>query len=198
MKRLGATFIYFIAPIGGGHIKIGCSYEPINRLDTLMSWSPYRLEILATARGTTRDERAIHGAFIQHWSHSEWFRSAPEIYALINEIRSTGEIPIAFKGCDKQPKPEAMKANYKRSPEQCAHMRKISKERWDGIRAARKNRAAFEALILQTGMSDADFDKSAGIVGLAATIRRESTYRHHEAARAIALFRAALSQERVA
>lgn len=91
-------FVYFIAPVGGGHIKIGCSHDPVGRMRQIENLSP-PLELLACAIGTFHDERKIHAAFLQHWSGlSEWFRPAPEILALIEELQRTGTLPAAMRG----------------------------------------------------------------------------------------------------
>lgn len=86
-------FIYFFAPVGGGPIKIGCSESALTRLKILAGWSPLPLTLLATAPGRIRDEGHIHSLFQKHWSHREWFNPAPEIFALIEEIKTTGELP---------------------------------------------------------------------------------------------------------
>jgi hypothetical protein len=91
MRR--ATYIYFIAPVGGGRIKIGVSTQPIQRLMNLSYWSPVPLEILATVSGTIRDEGHIHYLFKDAWSHHEWFNPCAAIWALIADIRQLGRLP---------------------------------------------------------------------------------------------------------
>lgn len=89
-------FVYFIAPIGGGPIKIGVSHRPKTRLRELNQSSPYPLEIVALVPGGVYDERSLHGAFVAHWSHREWFKPASEILALIEEVKLNGKIPERY------------------------------------------------------------------------------------------------------
>lgn len=88
-----ATFVYFIAPIGGGRIKIGCSASPVKRLGELAAWSPTPLEILATAPGSLRDEAQIHNLVKESWSHKEWFNPSAEIWRIISDIKQLGHLP---------------------------------------------------------------------------------------------------------
>ena len=60
MKR-----VYFLRPVGHlTPIKIGCSLRPENRLETFATWSPLRLEVVATAPGAPSVKNLIkrHGA----------------------------------------------------------------------------------------------------------------------------------------
>lgn len=101
-------FVYFLAPIEGGAIKIGCSYLPIERLRTMLCWSPVPLEILATAPGTQADERFLHSRFAADRIHSEWFRPSARLLDMIDRIKASGQLdrtishvlPIPPKGFD--------------------------------------------------------------------------------------------------
>jgi len=162
MTRL--TYIYFIAPIGGGPIKIGCSESPPRRLENLMAWSPYPLEILASAPGNLSDERAVHFAFLKHWAQREWFRAVPEIYALINEIRATGILPEAFKGnINTRGLPHKSPGGASWSPETRAKISALHKARWASIRAGRAARPEVEAFLLKTGIAPTELSNSAGV-----------------------------------
>lgn len=183
------TYIYFIAPIGGGPIKIGCSACPPNRLDQLMAWSPYPLEILATAPGTMNDERAIHSAFLKHWAQREWFRSAPEIYALINEVRATGEIPAAFKGTKETKGLRRSSRTGGWTPEQRAKASVVHKQRWDGLRAGRAARPEIEAFLLKTGMTPTELGKAINQPWAISGILRDNPYAGKHAADAISYIR---------
>lgn len=78
-------YIYFIRPIGAdGRIKIGCSYKPVSRLLALSFWSPFKLEIVGVGRGSFDVERLLHDHFADDRLHSEWFRSSPELLAVID------------------------------------------------------------------------------------------------------------------
>ncbi|MFS0736959.1 GIY-YIG nuclease family protein [Sphingomonas sp. 1P06PA] len=80
-------YVYFIKPVGmDGPIKIGCSDQPENRLRSIMNWSPFPLEIVATTPGGFDLERALHGHFQNHFLRNEWFRPTPELRALIVKL----------------------------------------------------------------------------------------------------------------
>lgn len=166
------ALVYFVAPVGGGPVKIGFSAEPLQRLDMLMSWSPVPLQVLASAPGTQKDEGAIHAAFSEHWSHREWFRGVPEIYALIHEVKTTGEIPERYRWAPGKRATLKIQKRKPWTPEQKAGASKVHRERWDQIR----NGPAFLQDVIEflgrSGMSDQEFDKAVGLVGMAAAARR--------------------------
>lgn len=82
MKR-----VYFIKPIGmEGPIKIGCSYSPDRRRETLEFWAPFPLEILAEWEGGPVVERQFHAMFAASHRHHEWFDPTPELLAVIAQI----------------------------------------------------------------------------------------------------------------
>lgn len=169
----GQQHIYFLAPVGGGPIKIGCSQTPMSRLITLQSWAPYRLELLASAPGNPQEESAVHAEFAQFWSHSEWFRACPEIYAVICEVRATGQLPARFRGVTgaKRVRPQA-----KRTPEQIERMRASSNARWNAIRAARAAKPIVEAFLKRTGMSEDCLGKKTGVAWALGSLLREQQY----------------------
>ena len=73
-------------------VKIGYSRNVPKRVSTIKSSSgPYRLNLLATARGGSDRERHYHHLFAEHALGSEWFNMHPDIEAEItrlNEVRS--------------------------------------------------------------------------------------------------------------
>ena len=87
--------VYFVAPIGGGLVKIGCSETPASRLGSLLLWSPVPLEIVATMPGDRATEAYFHFKFWTHRSHSEWFRPAEPVLAAAERVRATGRYPNA-------------------------------------------------------------------------------------------------------
>ena len=97
MRGRTESYVYFLAPIGGGRIKIGSSVQPTRRLVAIASWSPVPLEIVTTAPGTGRDEMHIHGLLKEAWSHSEWFEPSSALLDLIEHVRRTGELPAYAK-----------------------------------------------------------------------------------------------------
>lgn len=88
-------YVYFIQSGGDGPIKIGCSVDFIQRMNSLKYWSPYPLKILATARGGLGDERAIHNKFLSIRLHGEWFAPTKELIKFIDNITATGKLPKA-------------------------------------------------------------------------------------------------------
>lgn len=113
-------FVYFIRPIGQeGPIKIGTSFWPESRLQSLMCWSPVDLEIVATVEGGFELERRIHSQFADHHIRNEWFRNNPRLDALIEAIKR-GDSVTDFIDFDVPVK--NIRKGYVRSPE---HRRSI-------------------------------------------------------------------------
>lgn len=90
--------IYFVAPTGGGIIKIGFSTDIKLRFAGLLGGSPIPLELLACAPGCTVDEAAVQNRFIEHRSHFEWFHPHPDLLTLIEQIKRTGILPEYLRG----------------------------------------------------------------------------------------------------
>jgi len=76
-------FIYFIEAGEGGPIKIGFSQNPWARLNDLQGASPQKYKIVATIKGTMRQESEWHNQFKSSCIDREWFTRTPE---LIKEI----------------------------------------------------------------------------------------------------------------
>lgn len=83
-------YVYFMqAPSEERLIKIGWSgVHPDARLKRIRATSPSRIVPLAMIKGGMAIENAWHIRFIEHWSHGEWFRPAPE---LVERIELEGE-----------------------------------------------------------------------------------------------------------
>lgn len=87
--------VYFIRAVGGGGpVKIGHSYAARQRLHHYTQWSPVPLEIVAEIEGDQRLEYRFHTMFEHLHSHHEWFRPAPELDAVIEQVRA-GTFDIA-------------------------------------------------------------------------------------------------------
>lgn len=96
MSHSAPKLIYFIKPVGmDGPIKIGCSYAPKRRIEDLSVWSPFPLEILATADGGYDVERKLHQRFAYAHSHREWFNPVPELTAAVHDIARGIAIEVA-------------------------------------------------------------------------------------------------------
>lgn len=90
------TFVYFIKPVGKpGPVKIGWSQSPVNRLMTMMAWSPFPLEIIVTIPGPYELEQNLHQCFADTHSHSEWFHPSPRLTAAISALRAGKDIAEA-------------------------------------------------------------------------------------------------------
>jgi hypothetical protein len=80
-------WVYFIHAPSAGLIKIGWSgFDPRERLDKIRCTSPVPVEPMATTRGKLAEEKAFHRKFRDDWSHGEWFRSSPELLAVIADL----------------------------------------------------------------------------------------------------------------
>lgn len=89
--------VYFLKPVGMyGPIKIGCSQWPEERLKSLMSWSPFPLEIMATTAGGLDLEMKLHDRFASSHKHSEWFEPTTDLIVGISALKSGKAIEEAF------------------------------------------------------------------------------------------------------
>lgn len=86
------SFVYFVQPVNGGPVKIGCSKMPRARLSSLMAWSPFKLRLLATAPGDYVSEGQLHRRFEADRLHGEWFRPSPDLMELIDRVAATGRV----------------------------------------------------------------------------------------------------------
>lgn len=81
--------VYFIRPIGMvTPVKIGCSISPDGRRDTLESWSPFPLEIIAEIEGGYDTERRFHALFDGLHERREWFTWSQHIEAVVRDINA--------------------------------------------------------------------------------------------------------------
>lgn len=94
------THIYFARPVGAdGPIKIGMSSRPSTRAVNLASWCWLDIEVVAAIKGDHRLEAALHKHFRDHLLRREWFKPAPELLELINDIQSGKGIYRLRTGC---------------------------------------------------------------------------------------------------
>lgn len=89
-------WIYFLGTDGFGLVKIGLTCNVEKRIGNLVSSSPVKLSLLATAPGNRNSENAIHTAFRHLRSHSEWFHADSNLTALIDQVRADGVLPPQF------------------------------------------------------------------------------------------------------
>lgn len=74
--KRGAGSVYVAECTMSGAVKIGWSTDPVSRLQTLQTGSPYELYLVTTIVGTPADEAALHSLFKSDRIHGEWFRPA--------------------------------------------------------------------------------------------------------------------------
>lgn len=84
--------LYFIGS-DTGPIKIGSSANPEKRLKALQTSHPYKLRILAIARGEARREGIVHCQFAAHRLEGEWFDRHPDILAEIDRLNTLPHHP---------------------------------------------------------------------------------------------------------
>lgn len=119
MSNAHQRFVYFMAPIGGGPIKIGSSRNPVERLSAVGKWSPIAIELLAYSPGTHQIEFGLHAHFDAYWKHHEWFDPCIELVALVEFVKTNERLPdwaLALKP-PKNPTPILRKSLATRSPE---------------------------------------------------------------------------------
>lgn len=86
------TFVYFVQHGSDGLIKIGRSEDPATRLASMQTDSPVELRLLVAIEVPARHfETQLHRHFAAHRVHGEWFVPAPELLALISELKAAAE-----------------------------------------------------------------------------------------------------------
>lgn len=71
----------------GDRLKIGWSQNIKQRLRELRTGAPQGLRLLAVAEGGMHEERAFHRKLARWRQQGEWFELAPEVVAVIRELR---------------------------------------------------------------------------------------------------------------
>lgn len=90
-------YVYFLKPVGMyGPVKIGTSETPMNRLHTLMAWSPFKLELMATTPGSWKLEHKLHCRFARSHLHAEWFEPDTDLMVGIAALRAGKSVEEAF------------------------------------------------------------------------------------------------------
>lgn len=82
----GIGEIYFVYSSSMKAIKIGFSFDTMKRLKTLQTSSSCKLELLARASGTVKDERALHKSFSTIRLHGEWFKDRAHLRKYIANL----------------------------------------------------------------------------------------------------------------
>ena len=71
--------VYFIQPVDGGPIKIGCTHNLDQRFDEISAHSPLPLTVLGFIHGHRAAEQHLHGLFAADRLHGEWFRPSQQL-----------------------------------------------------------------------------------------------------------------------
>jgi len=86
--------IYFIRAEGASVVKVGHSVSPVKRLQSMRTWSPVPLELVAFDKSgdylTEAEFMFRHESFR---SHGEWFHHVGPVAACVEETRLTGTLP---------------------------------------------------------------------------------------------------------
>ena len=98
MTKPEKSFVYFVGVTGYPIVKIGYTTNLNSRFYGLQAWSPFPLEVLATAPGTRCDEFRLHEEFLSERLRGEWFTAAARLIDLINEVKASGELPERLRG----------------------------------------------------------------------------------------------------
>lgn len=142
------THIYIIKPVGSdGPYKIGWSRAPINRLESLMVWSPFPLEIVATVPGGYALEQNIHSCLARSASHYEWFHATEEVKAFVNRVAAGVPIEQAIDLTQKHKDQSLAAAKRSRSwtPAHRVYMGNIHRVRHAENRASKQMGVKYDA-----------------------------------------------------
>ena len=82
------SVVYFLHEPELDRIKIGRSENRKKRLSDLATGNSQELKLLATFPGARPEERELHDRFRKDRIRGEWFRSTPELLALIEDVNA--------------------------------------------------------------------------------------------------------------
>lgn len=100
------SVVYFLKPEAKkGPIKIGVTREFKKRMVAYRGCSPVALEVLVTAPGSYKHERALHEAFAYARSHLEWFHPVEDLLAGIRALKAGVSLEEAFNLSHAAPSP---------------------------------------------------------------------------------------------
>ena len=98
---LGDGTVYFIQGKQTRLIKIGYSQSIKQRLTDLRAANADELEVLFLVVASKSLEQWLHKLFAEHHHHAEWFKPAPKIRRLAEDIRQFGQSdPLSKIGWD--------------------------------------------------------------------------------------------------
>lgn len=112
--------VYFITAREVGKVKIGCAYDPAQRLERMQGGSPCKLVLEALLKGSYAEERQIHKLFADERLHGEWFVITEEIEKAIAANR-VGRAP------NKEEMARLMPAKPPREPHERSELRELKR-----------------------------------------------------------------------
>jgi len=80
----GKSYVYFIRSNLG--IKIGYATNLYDRMSSIQSANPGKIELLGIIPGGAQTEQEIHDLFYKFRLRGEWFLECPELYKFINTV----------------------------------------------------------------------------------------------------------------
>ena len=91
-RRNARSTVYFAQPTDGGPIKVGMSIDIAARRQTLGTWTPQGVEIVATMPGAAMREAAVKWALRPWGLQGEWARSCLPVWRLIADVADHGDL----------------------------------------------------------------------------------------------------------
>lgn len=106
-------FVYLMIDEALGCYKIGFSFEPKHREETLQAQKP-TIRLLSSWSGTKRDERMLHARFADSRLRGEWFRLTDTDIAEIEQLLGRRSVSVAPEPIaeSKQPEPSEPEKEY--------------------------------------------------------------------------------------
>jgi hypothetical protein len=89
--------IYFLHNPAAAAIKIGFSQRAMKRIRTHRFNHLEPLYLIGITAGNRVNERAIHSMLMEHRLRGEWFKTAPEVVQLANDVCEHGVGAIGLK-----------------------------------------------------------------------------------------------------
>lgn len=88
-RELGKAHVYFIRSIHGSPVKIGKAHDIKQRLATLQTAHPYKLEVIGIIpNGGDEAEKRLHSSLTPYRLMGEWFEWNPQLEQIINEVKN--------------------------------------------------------------------------------------------------------------
>jgi len=98
-------FVYLIE-CQSGRVKIGCSEDPLYRVEAIARATSYPVRVIAMWPGNIGKERALHHRFSEFRCYREWFEVHGALAEFVSQMRGHGVSSIAawpvFGGPDAQ------------------------------------------------------------------------------------------------